>query len=310
MVKPALAASRAVRVLDFLALHPGRPFSLKELSQAVAVSPASLIAVLAALTDGGYVSRHPNHKTYTVGPAVVALGHAAMVQHPMIEAARLELELLAEEIEGQCAATVLMGGELVSVAVVGRPRRAATWTQVGTRVPFVAPVGVPFAAYGSDELRDRWMQRSRRSVDDHRLRQLTRALDAVRERGYSVNRERRAREELGRALRALADEPSSPDARRRVDELLEDLSEGFIVTEIEATDIVDVSNMTAPVFSPVGEVVMVLTAGGFARPLTGEEITDAGRLLLASADLISAKAFGVGTPRSTRPMRRAVNDVD
>ena len=140
MVKPALAANRAVVVLDFLALHPGRAFSLKELSTACGVNGASLLAVVTALVDGGYLLRHPNHKTYTIGPGVVSLAHAALVQHPTIDAARRELPMLADDLEAHCSASVRMGDTLVAVAMAGSARRAATWTQPGMRLPFSAPV--------------------------------------------------------------------------------------------------------------------------------------------------------------------------
>src|SRR4051812_14520364 len=103
MVKPALAASRAVRVLDYLSLHPGRPCTLTEIAKALQVSPASMLAVLAALTDAGYIVRHPAHKTYVVGPALVAVGNAAVIQHPVVPAAQHELELVADELKAQCS---------------------------------------------------------------------------------------------------------------------------------------------------------------------------------------------------------------
>ena len=58
-----------------------------------------------------------------------------------------EIELLAEEISAQCTGSVMMGEEIVAVMDAGRPRRMASISRVGTRVPYVAPFGAPFAAY-------------------------------------------------------------------------------------------------------------------------------------------------------------------
>src|SRR5687768_11944342 len=185
MVKPALAASRAVRVLDYLSIHPGQPRSLTEISHALEVSPASMLAVLAALTDAGYLVRHPAHKTYAIGPALVAVGHAAMIQHPLLPAAQHELELVADEIEAQCAASVLMGRDIVAVAVAGRPRRVVTWTRIGTRVAFGPPFGAPFPAFGSDADRRRWLS-ARVGASDALNAQLIGALEVVRKRGYAA----------------------------------------------------------------------------------------------------------------------------
>ena len=292
MVKPALAAVRAVRVLHYLAAHPGESFSLKELSHATGVNAPSLMAVMAALSEAGYVVRHPNHKTYRIGPGVVALGQAAMVQHPSIGAARAELGRVADELEAQCAATVMMGEELVAVATAGRPRRVATWTQVGTRVPFVAPFGAPFATYGSDAMRHAWMRRSRRQPGDPRVEALERALDDLRTRGFAAIEEGVAREELARLLQEPTGAPASSATRQRLDVMLDELADGFVKLDTAPTRRIDVRNVTVPVFSPTGEVVMVLTAGGFAAPMTKTEIIAAGHRLRANAEVISAVAFG------------------
>src|ERR1039458_5209422 len=72
MTRPALAAARAVEVLNFLASHPGESFTLSELSRHLNLNMASGLSVLKALTDAGYVHRHDSHKTYSLGPALVA----------------------------------------------------------------------------------------------------------------------------------------------------------------------------------------------------------------------------------------------
>src|ERR1700728_3864008 len=94
-VKPALAATRAIDVTNFVAMNSRRSFSLTELSKAVSVSPASLSDVLLALTESGWLIRHPQHKTFEIGPALVAGGYAASMRHPVGELARPFMERLA-----------------------------------------------------------------------------------------------------------------------------------------------------------------------------------------------------------------------
>ena len=294
MVKPALAATRAAAVLDYLSMRPGRPCTLTEIAGALRVSPASMLSVLAALTNAGYLVRHPAHKTYVVGPAVVALGQAAMVQNPVVPAADRELALLADELEAQCAASVLMGQEIVAVAVSGRTRRPGTWTRVGIRAPFVAPFGVPFAAFGSDACRMAW-----RGVHGDAIGPaLDRALAVVRARGYAVNRDGDARERLGVALASLCDEPANHRLRREVDSLVALHTEDFLVLNLDQVDAPsDISHVTVPVFGPDDEVVMILTSGGFARPLGGADVEALADRLKASAVAIALEAFGrVTTP--------------
>jgi DNA-binding IclR family transcriptional regulator len=291
MVKPALAAARAVTVLDFLALHPGQAFSLKELSGACQVNGASLLAVVTALVDGGYLLRHPNHKTYTIGPGVVSLAHAALVQHPTIDAARHLLPDLADDLEAHCTATVLMGDTLVSVAMAGTARRAATWTQTGMRMPFSAPFGAPFVAFGSPGIEVEWLG-AVRSGSVTRARNLERALEDIRTRGYSVVEEQAAREELGHVLQALAEAPGDEDRRRRMDALLVDLSASLLDLRKERRKKIWVASLSVPVFSPVGDVVMLLTATGFRQALSLDDMADIGQRMTATARSISLDSFG------------------
>jgi DNA-binding IclR family transcriptional regulator len=293
LVKPALAASRAVRVIDFLAVHPGQPFTLTEMARALGINAASTLAVLAALTEAGYVVRHPVHKTYVLGAALVAVGHAALVQHPALEAAREELAQLSSEIEAQCVASVLMGDELVAVVVEGRARTAATSSRLGTRVPFSAPFGAPFAAYGDDHLRARWMHGRRgAAATGERTRRLDRVLAMVRQRGYAVGRDSETREQLGHALWILADDPGNARLRTEVDRLLDELANGFAEVNLGSGEVIDVAHVTVPVFSAAGDVVMILTGVGFTVPLAGAVVSHVGMRLRASAEVVATRTFG------------------
>jgi DNA-binding IclR family transcriptional regulator len=306
VVKMALAASRAVQVIDYLSVHPGQPLSLTEISRALGINAASTLSVLAALAESGYVVRHPTHKTYTLGAALVAVGHAALMQHPTLEAARQELSLLADEIEAQCTASVLMGDLLVAVVAEGRPRRAGTWSRIGTRVPFSAPFGAPFAAFGDDSLRNRWLGgRSGADPDEARTRRLEGALIEVRERGYAVWRDSETREELGQKLRMLDDEPGDTRLRREVISLLRELSEGFVAVNLDSANLFDIANVTAPVFSPSGEVIMILTGIGFASPLDGAGVAKVGLRLQASAQVIAMRTFGSFAQPDGSPQERS-----
>jgi DNA-binding IclR family transcriptional regulator len=299
VVKPALAASRALQVIDFMSVHPGQSMSMTEISRALKINPASTLAVLASLTESGYVVRHPAHKTYTLGPALVAVGHSAMIQNPSLEAAREELRLISKEIQAQCAASVLTGDVMVAVVTEGTAQRAGTWTRVGERVPFAAPYGAPFAAFGNEGLRRTWMERkSGTPASAARVAGLHDALAEVRERGYAVWRESETREALARALWSLSDNPSDKSLRLEVDRLLDELSDGFVATNMSPNEAVDIAIVSVPVFSSMGGVSMVLTAFGFANLLGGEAISEVGARLRACAETIAARASALSTTAS------------
>jgi DNA-binding IclR family transcriptional regulator len=273
-----------------LSFHPSEVFTLAEIARALGVNSPSTLSVLLALSNAGYVVRNPTHKTYALGPALVTLGHAALARHPVLGAASEELELLAEEISAQCSGSVLMGEEMVAVVNAGRPRRLASFSQVGTRVPYNAPFGAPFAANADDDRRAAWLGNARRSTS--RRRRILEALDEVRECGFAVGRESARREQLGAVLLRSLDAPQDAGLRQEIDQLLYELADGFAVTHLGSQDVVDVSNVTVPVFSPVGDVVMIITAAGFAAPMAGEAVRSIADRMRASAEIISRRAFG------------------
>jgi len=294
-LKPALSAARAARVLDLLSSHPTQVFSLAEIARALDVNAPSVLSVLLALSEAGYVMRNPAHKTYALGPALVALGHAALAHHPVLGAASDELDLLAEEIAAQCAGSVVMGEEIVAVMDAGRSRRQTASARVGTRVPYVAPFGAPFAAYADEERRVRWFGAAGHSTS--RRRRLSEALEEVRRSGFAVGRESVLREQLDETLSRSLDTPRDAALRAEVRRLLDKLADGFAAMHLRPSEVVDVSNVTVPVFSPAGEVVMIVTAAGFAAPMAGAAVRLIAERMRASADTISQRAFGA-VPKS------------
>ncbi|MCB0996899.1 MAG: helix-turn-helix domain-containing protein, partial [Acidimicrobiales bacterium] len=78
MARPALAASRAIDILNFLASRPDETFSLSELARRTGVNVASTHAIVTTLTQAGYLARDPDRRSYSLGASVIALGAAAI----------------------------------------------------------------------------------------------------------------------------------------------------------------------------------------------------------------------------------------
>jgi DNA-binding IclR family transcriptional regulator len=94
--------ARGIAVIDFFTANPGRAFTLSEISVALGINLAWLSSVLRSLTDGGYLVRHPRHKTYELGTVLIASGHATTQRHPVVDLARPEMRRLAEETGTGC----------------------------------------------------------------------------------------------------------------------------------------------------------------------------------------------------------------
>ena len=159
MARPAPAAARTTEILDFLASHPGRSFSLSELSRRLDINKASAHAICHALCEAGYLVRHPTRKDYSLGPATIAVGQAARSQNPALDFARDEMGELAVELDLGCFACGAMGDEIVILDRAGHRRPFGVDVAVGHRVPLVPPLGTVFVAWSPPEEIDEWLRR-------------------------------------------------------------------------------------------------------------------------------------------------------
>jgi DNA-binding IclR family transcriptional regulator len=284
MSRPALAATRGISILNFLAAHPAEEFTLSDLAARLDINVASAHALLGVLTDAGYLVRHPRLRTYALGPSVVALGSAAMERHPAIDLARDAARDLAEEVELEVAVTAPAGDDIVFLARAGAHRARGISVHVGQRVPLVPPLGSVFMAWGDAEP---WLARAE---DPDRMRGV---LDGVRARGYSIALEADARKGLGDALDHLADAPSDAGWRGSVDDLVAELGHGeYQVQELDRARAYDVSMVAAPVFGAAGEVVLALTLVGFPAGVSAEHIAAVGERLRDVGLVVTKRSLG------------------
>lgn len=293
MVRPALAASRAVEILNFFAAHPGGAFTLSELSGSLGINLASALSVLQSLEDAGYLVRHPRRKTYELGPALVAVGDAALRSNRAVDLARGEMRPLADEFSTESIISVSVGDELVILAVEGRPQLSSADVRVGQRMPLVPPLGQVFFAWSPPHEVDDWLGRLDRRMQATARIHLPVTLAAVRERGYSITVESPTRTEIGATLERLADRPrEAPRLRDRLAELAAALGEvDYELVEVDADATYDITTIVAPVFDAQGQVALAMTLNGL-RQVTGRQVTAYGDRLAATARLVTKQTGG------------------
>ncbi len=289
MARPALAATRAVAVLNFLAAHSEEQYSLSALATHLEINLASTHAVLGALAESGYVRRHPRLRTYTLGPSVVALGSAALERHPAIDHARDEARRLSEELGLGVAVTAVAGEEIVFLARAGEHRPRGVGAQVGRRLPLEPPIGAVFVAWGDP---DRWLAHAE---DPDGMEAV---LGEVRERGWAVGLE--AALPVGRSASPWpsARAPGSPD------ELFAGLRERSykVVGSVDVGPRYDVVMIASPVFDPAGESLVAITLDGFPPGMSAEQIVAYGEHV-RNAALVATRRSGGRTPSEVQARR-------
>lgn len=285
--------SRVVEVINFLAAHPTESFTLSELASHIGLSNGSAHRVLSALTEARYLSRHPKHKTYSLGVALVAIGQAALEKHRGIDVARREMAALTAELKGQCIATTIVDEELLFLAREGTPLTHDGLSRVGERRPFVPPLGLGHIAWGSREAVATYLDRAASTLSATMLDYLKKTLTVIRQRGYAVAAN-------GKALRALrqtalfpADHSRDEAYWQRVTRLIGELTE----PEIQLLDLADMSSdgisyLSVPVFSPTGTVALELSLSGMPDDISRECIERYAERLRTAAAIVTSETHG------------------
>ena len=182
------------------------------------------------------------------------------------------MERLSRDLGLGCLASARVGDDMVMLAVTGPPQPFGSRVQVGERVPIAPPLGLAFIAWADAATIEEYLDLSGRKLTAAERRQYSEALELVRDRGYGVVLDSSTRHRLVERLRASRD---LDDSRRhqQLDEILVELAldDYALVHGAEEAEYA-VTALTAPVFAPDGEVILVLTLVGFAGPLRADDL--------------------------------------
>jgi DNA-binding IclR family transcriptional regulator len=263
---------RAATVLQVLADDPSSTWSLAEIARRAGLSYASAHSVASALEESGLLRRHPRTRAYTLGPALIALGAAARRGYRVVDDALPEMERLSRDLELGCLASARVGDDMVMLAVTGPPQPFGSRVQVGERVPIAPPLGLAFIAWADPATIEDYLDRSGRTLTVAERRQYFEALALVRERGYGVVLDSATRHRLADLLRTPPD-PGAPSHDWGLDEILIELAlDDYALLRGDDASEYAVTALTAPVFAPDGDVILVLTVVGFVSPLRADEL--------------------------------------
>jgi DNA-binding IclR family transcriptional regulator len=288
---------RVVEVMNFLAAHPTESFTLSELAARLGFSIGSAHRLLTTLAEARYLSRHPKHKTYSLGMALVAIGQAALAQHRDIDVARREMVRLASELKVHCHACAVVEDELLFLASEGVPQSYEPINRVGDRRPYMPPLGMVHAAWAEPDEQEDYVARAPAALSEAARAHLARSLEVVRQRGYAMSGS-------GPAFRALRQFTVAPVGYQKDEaywaglrQLIADLS----AREIQLLDLDDagrdgVSFITAPVFSPTGQVSLELSLGGLPPNLKRSALQNYVERLRAAAAVVTSETHGRGPP--------------
>lgn len=285
--------ARVIDVINFLSAHPQEAFTLSELAAHLGLSNGSAHRVLTTLTDARFLSRHPKHKTYSLGVALVAIGQAALEKYPGIDVARREMARLAAELKVQCIATALVEGDRLMLAKAGTPQTHEEVNRVGERQPIVPPIGLGCVAWSGERAIAEFLARVPVPLDDAMRAHIQASFRAIRQRGYSAGAN-------GPVLRSLRQHTILPVGQPRDAaywQRIHDHVARLTPNEVQLLDLADAAGegicyMTAPVFSPSGTVDLELTLSGMPIGMSTADMERYGERLRSAAAIIMNETHG------------------
>ncbi|WP_231951791.1 IclR family transcriptional regulator [Nocardia terpenica] len=172
---------RVVQVIELLSRRPTEQLSLARIVRHTGLSRATAHAVLTQLTADGWTVRDDDG-AYGLGLRLLTVARRAEAAFPLPRLALGTLRELARRHGFPVFLAERDGDAIAITEVVGTP--SVPWIRQGRRLPLAPPVAREFIAWAPDSEQRAWLDRADPA---HRDRLVT-VLDAVRHRGYSVER--------------------------------------------------------------------------------------------------------------------------
>lgn len=128
------AATRALRVLRFLASQPG-PVPVDRVARVCELPRSTAYHLLRAMADEGFVIHLPEERTVGLGVAAFEVGSGWTRSEPLARIARRPLADLADATGQSAQLAVLHGRDVLYVVQERAPGRPPLVTGVGVRLP-------------------------------------------------------------------------------------------------------------------------------------------------------------------------------
>jgi len=187
----APAAHHTLRILELLSAQRG-PVAASTIGHMLKLPRSTVYRLLGVLEEHGFVLHFPEARRYGIGIAAFELSSGFMRQEPLTRLGRPILSALVDRLGESAHLAVLRGRDVVYLIEERAPRRPHLVTDVGVRLPsqLTASGRALLATLPKSQLRalfpssESFVQRSEAGPSNYA--ELTRLLDAVRERGFAA----------------------------------------------------------------------------------------------------------------------------
>lgn len=194
------SVDRAVRILKALAGGPGR-LGVSELSSRVGLAKGTVHGLLRTLQQHDLVEQHADSDKYQLGPALLQLSNRFLDLNELRSRSLAWSELLASRAREAVRVGAPHGDGVLVVHHVFRPDASLQILEVGAMLPLHATaLGKAVLAYLDEEVRADLLSEGFPKLTGRTLATpatLRKEIEAIRERGYAVEREEAVLGEAG-----------------------------------------------------------------------------------------------------------------
>jgi DNA-binding IclR family transcriptional regulator len=274
-------------VIELLSLPGNRKMRFSDVVRELELSQATAHAILKTLTDRGWVSRDPESKTFSLGPAMSLLATRLDTARPVAHLARDAARRLAAQVDVPASVIECAGDDLV-ITAFEQPRGKSISASPNERIPYTAPFGVAFAAWDTPDAQRAWIQRA--AADDETLtRRLREVLAQTRERGYDVDWMTPALAQAAQAIGSLSEHALPVNMRSIIEQLRAEFASAALASDDRTRAARPVATISAPVLGKSGRIQLALGLHP-VRPMTMTEIRSVARPLLREIAMLTDDA--------------------
>ncbi|GAC60400.1 IclR family transcriptional regulator [Gordonia sp. PS3] len=270
---------RVVDVMSLLVERAGDSLTLAEVVRVTGIPRGTAHAIATQLCELGWLSRRRDN-SFSLGPEFLTVSRRAARLDLVAASAIPAMQTLVEET-GVPAFLARRTGDLVTVADQVVPQTAPdSWVPPLRRVHLRPPLCREFIAWSDEPERTDWLAEA---SADQRAR-LAAVLDAIRDRGYSIERITGHHRAIIDTLGNLDEMPAQ--LRSRMSELVSELS-AIDYLPAELTGEVGAVSVGAPIFDADGTAIGAIVSCPDST-MPADEVAGLGAATRAAADAVSA----------------------
>ena len=274
---------RVVDIVELLSRPGHEHLRFSDVVAQLGLTQATAHAILATLSERGWITRDPVTKTYSLGPALAAVGARADLARPLVHAARMITELLHTE-SGYATSVLERIDDALIVAAHASADNSTPALGPGDRIPYAPPFGVALAAWDTADAQRAWLCRG---GDAELVRRLEAVLTKTRERGFDVDWINPAMAQAAALVVRLQREGVPTQVAEVMNRLLVECTAVGLLPDTDPARLAQpVATISAPVLDEHGFATLILAVHPL-RPLAANEIRSLGHRVSSLATTLS-----------------------